>query len=134
MDKNQRLSEAFESLDERIADLEALTRGDEPPELDPVLESAAAAVRDLLCAYAEHAGKPIPVTEDLLDILKAFVKGDPSLNAVRDNVREIVYYQNCIAMDRKDALPPEPQRMVAHTVRHLYLYLRSRSEQEHRLD
>jgi hypothetical protein len=61
------------------------------------------------------------------------VKGDPSLNAVRDNVRELVYYRNCLAMERREALPPVPDRMAVRTARHIYLYLRSRCEQDGRL-
>ena len=73
----------------------------------------------------------LPVT---FSLFKAFVKGDPSLNAVRDNVRELVYYQNCLAQGREDALPKSPEKMAARTVQHIYFYLRSRLEQEKLVD
>ncbi len=95
--------------------------------------------KKLLRAYhrdrvgAETAGTGID-SEDVLEVFKAFVKGDPSLNAVRDNLREIVYYRNCIDMKREDALPPKPANMAVRTARHVYLYLRTRALKEHRLD
>ncbi len=134
MDKNWILTERLESLDERIGVLEQQLEHGESPEFSALLAEGAAILNGLLTAYAEHAGKVTPVTDDLLELFKAFVKGDPSLNAVRDNIRELVYYQNCLAMDRSDALPQAPEKMVVHTVRHVYFYLRSRCEQEHRLD
>lgn len=134
MDKNQRLRSHLDALDARIAALEVRARAQPPARLEELLAEGMDVVAGLLRAYAEHAGKPVPVGGDLLELFKAFVKGDPSLNAVRDNVRELVYYRNCLDLGRLDALPPAPQRMLAHTARHIYLYLRSRSEQEHRLD
>jgi hypothetical protein len=133
MDKNQRLTSRLDELDAQIDRLETSAAGIGLDRLDEVLDEAAGIVNGLLGAYAEHAGKVIPVTDDLLAVFKAFVKGDPSLNAVRDNVRELVYYRNCLDMGRADALPPEPARMAAHTARHIHLYLRSRCEQEGRL-
>lgn len=119
----------FDALDGRISALEAsvLAAADS---LECDLATGAQLAAELLRAYAGAQSKPMPEGEDLLELFKAFVKGDPSLNAVRDNIRELVFYQNCIAMDRRDALPTKPERMVAHTVRHVYLYLRSRGEQD----
>jgi hypothetical protein len=134
-ERNERLSERLESLDVRIEALEArATAQDADDGFEALLGEGVDIAHTLLSAYAEHAGKVLPVTDDVLAVFRAFVKGDPSLNAIRDNVRELVYYKNCLAMDRADALPAAPARMVAHTTRHLYLYLRSRAEQEHRLD
>ncbi len=130
--RNALLAARLEALDERIAALEGQVAGDEPS-LEVVLDEAMVVVGGLMAAYAEHAGKPLPVSDDLLEIFKAFVKGDPSLNAIRDNVRELVYYRNCLALDRRDALPRAPARMAVRTARHIYLYLRSRCEQEGRL-
>jgi len=132
--KNARLARHLDELDRRIDALEARLRTGGDQSLADVLAEGLDIVGGLLGAYAEHAGKPLPVSDDLLEVFKAFVKGDPSLNAVRDNIRELVYYQNCLVLDRADALPRSPERMVAHTARHIYLYLRSRAEQEHRLD
>lgn len=132
-DRNARLREEFERIDEALNELEGQIGEEDDPELGPVLQQAAGIARDLMAGYAAHAGKEMPETDDLLEVFKAFVKGDPSLNAVRDNVRELVYYQNCLAMDRADALPVAPARMAVRTARHIYLYLHSRSEQERRL-
>ncbi len=133
MEKNERLAARFDELNQDIEQLENSAAATAVESLSTILDRAAAIVNALLCAYAEHAGKVVPVTDDLLAVFKAFVKGDPSLNAVRDNVRELVYYRNCLEMDRSDALPANPGRMAAHTARHIYLYLRSRCEQEGRL-
>lgn len=120
----------FDVLDRQIATLEEHVGEGAALDLEQNLPHAIRLVADLLRAYAAAHAKPMPEGEDLLELFKAFVKGDPSLNTVRDNVRELVFYQNCIAMDRRDALPAKPGRMAAHTVRHIYLYLRSRGEQE----
>lgn len=134
MAKSDELAGAIERLDTRIADLEQRLAMQGSLPLGETLEEGAAIVRGLLTAYAEAHDKTIPETDDLLEVFKAFVKGDPSLNTVRDNVRELVYYQNCLAMGRDDALPKVPDRMVVRTARHIYLYLRTRLEQEGRLD
>jgi len=79
--------------------------------------------------YGRCVGKLVVADEDVLITFKRFVKGDPSLNAVRDNIRELVYYQNCITVNCLDSLPKVPAKMAVRTVRHIYLYLRSRVEQ-----
>ena len=116
--------------DERISALEARVAAD--PELAPddLLPDCRASVEALLRAYAAAEGKALPDGDDLLAVQKAFVKGEPSLNAVRDNVRELIYYQNCLAEGRRDALPTRAGRMAVRTVRHIYFYLRSRAEQQ----
>ncbi len=131
---NERLARRLEELDGRLQALEQAVAEQAPAALETVLAASSEVVAGLLNAYAGHAGKPACDSDDLLEVFKAFVKGDPSLNTVRDNVRELVYYQNCLAMDRADALPKAPQRMAVRTARHIYLYLRSRCEQEGRLD
>lgn len=122
-------------IDVRIRLLEAVIAGPEGREIDfdALLAQASGIAGDLMTAYAHHAGKPMPETRDLLETLRAFVKGDPSLNAVRDNVRELVYYRNCLEMGKTDALPVRPAHMAVRTARHLYLYLYTRCSQEHRL-
>ncbi len=132
-ERNEWLEGRLSGLDERIEALEAAERDGSLGELPEVLPEGAGIMRGLLMAYAGHAGKPVPETDDLLEVLKAFVKGDPSLNAVRDNVRELVFYQNCLAEDRADALPPRPATMMVRTLRHVYLYLRTRCMTEDRL-
>lgn len=131
-DQKTLLSERFDALD---ADIEQLEADAQQPThvLEQVVSKAISITSHLLVMFASVKDKAMPASDDLLEVFKAFVKGDPSLNAVRDNVRELVYYQNCIAMDRQDALPKAPARMAARTVRHIYLYLRSRSEQDAQL-
>lgn len=131
-----RLRQHFLALDQRIAALEAAAGeadADTAPRLPALVDEALGIVNDLMRAYAEDAGKSMPDTDDPLEVFKAFVKGDPSLNAVRDNVRELVFYRNCLLQDRADALPARPARMSARTARHIYLYLRTRCIQEKRL-
>ena len=118
--------ERFEAVDEEIAELEAqMSSGAELP-LEPTLERSMGIVRGMLNAFGRHRGQEMPDTQDLLETFKVFVKGEPSLNAVRDNVRELVFYRNCVDMDRRDALPAKPERMAVRTARHIYLYLRTR--------
>lgn len=130
----EEIAERFEAFDEEISELEGQMADGAELSLEPTLERAMAIVRAMLNAFGEHRGREMPETEDLLETFKAFVKGDPSLNAVRDNVRELVYYGNCIAMDRRDALPAKPERMAVRTARHIYLYLRTRLITESRQD
>jgi len=129
---NRRLRERFDEVDQKLGRLEGSLSDN--PRLEDTLPESLGAARELLDAYAEHAGKAMPVTDDPLIAFKAFVKGDPSLNAVRDNLRELVYYRNCIEKGRRDALPDAAERMAVRTARHVYLYLRSRCEQERRFD
>lgn len=132
MEKSEILLETFDDIDQRLAELEAEVREETALELVDLLPKTSAIARELLNAYSLFDDKPMPETDDLLELFKAFVKGDPSLNAVRDNLRELVYYQNCLVMDRADALPEKPSRIAVRTTRHIYLYLRSRCEQEQR--
>lgn len=139
-EQNEEVLERFEELDEQISELEQeMNEGAELP-LEPTLQRSMAIVDALLRAYARHQGKEIPPGseppdgESLLATQKAFVKGEPSLTAVRDNVRELVYYRNCIDMDRRDALPARPERMAVRTTRHIYLYLRTRLIKESHQD
>ena len=128
MENQQDMSEYFDQLDDNISQLAASAR--QGATLNEVLAGGKKLVAELLTYYATAHGKPMPATDDLLELFKGFVKGEPSLNTVRDNVRELVFYQNCIDSGREDALPPNPAIMVAHTTRHIYFYLKSRSEQE----
>jgi hypothetical protein len=54
------------------------------------------------------------------------IRSDPSWNAARDNLRELVYYRNCLDSGRADALPAVPQKMAVRLARHLFLYFKSR--------
>jgi len=132
MENQQDLLDHFDELDEQIGELVDNARSG--ADLSETLRQGQSLVAQTLSQYAIAHGKPMPATGDLLEIFKGFVKGDPSLNTVRDNVRELVYYQNCLDTGREDALPVKPAMMVAHTTRHIYFYLRSRVEQESKLD
>ncbi len=104
--------------------------------LGPTVEGALRLANRLMLTLAMAADRAIPGLDedsDPLEVFKAFVKGDPSLNAVRDNVRELVYYRNCLASGREDALPVNPVAMAVRTVRHTYLYMRTRAIKEYGL-
>ncbi len=123
-------SELMSALDAVHGRIEVLARrqatGMALPELVAAgVEEAAAMLRIMLSA--EH--KPYTSDADLLALWKALVKGSPHWNTIRDNCRELIYYQNCLRAERGDALPIRPDRMVMHTLRHIHLYLRSYVEQ-----
>ena len=129
------MQQELERIDAEIARWEARLAAGERLGLEPALDAATNAARSLIRAYLAAEGKkPVPSADaDLLEAFKLLVKGDPSWNAIRDNLRELVYYRNCIDLKRADALPARPDAMAVRTVRHIYLYLHSRSEQEGRL-
>lgn len=129
----QSLSETFHQVDEALAQLENRSA---PRELEPTLEQCIALVSELLRAYIVALGdRPVPPPDaDILELFKGLVKGDPSWNTIRDNCRELVYYRNCIAMDRRDALPNVPEKMAVRTARHIYLFMKTRATRESRLE
>ncbi len=123
------LADSFERVDARIADWERCLREDAAPALEPLVDGALGAARELIDAVLAADGKAaVPPDADLLEAFKRLARGTPSWNAIRDNLRELVYYRNCLALGRRDALPAAPERMAVRTVRHLYLYMRSRCE------
>lgn len=126
------LQTAFESADAGITAYEGRIKLGQDLPLSATVEQAIAWVTLLMDGYAQaHTGVAIADDQaDVLEVFKRFVKGDPSLNAVRDNIRELVYYRNCIAADRLDALPAKPAVMAVRTARHIYLYLRTRTLKE----
>ena len=130
------LIQTFESVDAQTKDLERIlsVRGSLP--VLEAVEHALSLVKKMIIAYIKDAGEKDPPqeNEDVLDVFKKLVKGDPSWNTIRDNIRELVYYKNCIDMDRKDALPPVPDKMAVRTLRHIYLFMRTRCMREGRLD
>ena len=128
------LSNQFEMIDERIDTLQERYNAASIDNFDALVTEASLICAELLTLYASAYDKILPDSDDLLVLFKAFVKGDASLTAVRDNVRELVYYRNCINEDRYDVLPQNPHKMALHTIRHIYFYLRSRADQEELLD
>ncbi|MHB1951385.1 MAG: hypothetical protein ACYCQK_07910 [Acidiferrobacteraceae bacterium] len=117
-----------------MAEYERRIRAGEELPVANTVEQAIGWVTQLMDGFAqERTGERIAGDgADVLEVFKRFVKGDPSLNAVRDNVRELVYYRNCLAARREDALPKKPAVMAVRTARHIYLYLRTRASQEQR--
>lgn len=121
--------ETLDRIEQDIAALEAAARARNA--LGEVLEPAIALVARTLRARLAAEGKPAPADDaDVLDVWRALVKGDPTWNAIRDNCRELVFYRNCLALGRTDALPPAPHRMAVRTVRHIFLYVRSRAQRD----
>ncbi|MGC8467394.1 MAG: hypothetical protein ACP5M3_04170 [Acidithiobacillus sp.] len=119
-------------LDQAQARIETLARkvtADGGPPLAQELDETMALAKDLLRILLDAEGKPYEADADLLQLWKYLVKGEPHWNTIRDNCRELVYYRNCLDLGREDALPPQPRKMIVHTLRHLYLYLRSHCEQ-----
>jgi hypothetical protein len=118
------------AADAAVTRLEARLRGEDASLADvlvPSIDTVAEAMRAALAA----AGKPLPARDaDVLDVWQALVKGEPTWNAIRDNCRELVYYRNCIAAGRSDALPPAPAQMAVRTARHVLLYIRTRALRE----
>lgn len=133
---NAPLSEAFATVDEQLSDLERILASRGSLELNATVEQGIELIKTLLLAYIANLGdRPVPEpSTDILDIFKVLVKGDPSWNTIRDNCRELVYYRNCIAMDRLDALPKVPEKMAVRTTRHVYLFMKTRAMREGRLE
>lgn len=129
------LEAVMREVDEEIRGLEqALAARDLA--LQSTVDQALRLANRLMLAFAQATiGHPLDIGEhgDPLEVFKAFVKGDPSLNAIRDNVRELVYYRNCLSSGREDALPVNPIAMAVRTIRHVYLYVRTRAIKEHGL-
>ncbi|MDR3392807.1 MAG: hypothetical protein P4L77_13850 [Sulfuriferula sp.] len=133
---HQALIHTFEQVDEQIVDLERILNERKSLPLQATVEHAMALTKQLIIAYIVDVGvKEVPdMDADLLEVFKALVKSDPSWNTIRDNCRELVYYHNCITMERLDALPANPEKMAIRTLRHLYLFIKTRCMREERLE
>lgn len=120
------------AIEAALERLETRVREDADAPLESVLEPAVAAVRDAMraCVAARGRNAEPAGDADILDAWQALVKGDPTWNAIRDNCRELVYYRNCLASGRRDALPAAPARMAVRTARHVCLYIRTRAARE----
>ncbi len=129
------MQQDLERVDAEIAAWERRLAAGEPVALEPALDAATRAARALLRAYvAAEGAKPVPPADaDLLEVFKVLVKGDPTWNAIRDNLRELAYYRNCLAIDRADALPAVPEKMAIRLARHVYLYMRTRCIRDGRI-
>jgi len=133
---SDQLRRVFGEVDGELAVLEQkITSGGTLP-LSATVDQALALVSRLLVAcIAEEGRKQIPAAgADILELFKVLVKGEPSWNAIRDNCRELVYYRNCINMEREDALPAAAEKMAVRTARHIYLYMKTRCIREGRLE
>lgn len=135
MSDDATIAERFERSDDILRDWERqLNQGDEP-DVAETTESATAVVKDLIKAYLQIIGRDWDdVEDDILALWKVAVKKNPSLNTIRDNCRELVFYHNCVDMDRRDALPQNAHRQAVRTARHVYVYLRSRAEETGELE
>jgi hypothetical protein len=129
------LIQAFEETDQALAVLEAQAREGCLPPVGETVEHCIALVKGLIVAYLRDEGcKPVPPDgADLLEVWKVLVKGEPFWNTIRDNLRELVYYRNCLAVGREDALPAVPEKMAVRTARHLYLFIKTRCIREGRI-
>ena len=129
------MHDELERIDADIADLERRLASGEALALEPTLQAVSGAALALVRAYvAAEGSKTVPPEgADLLEAFKVLVKGDPTWNAIRDNLRELVYYRNCLAAGRTDALPAVPEKMAIRLARHLYLYVRTRCVKEGRI-
>ena len=129
------LAERFAAIDAEIGALETRVAAARDAPLADVLEPAIRQVSGAMRAYIEAAGEKDPPAPDadVLEVWRALVKGDPSWNAIRDNCRELVYYRNCMAERRADALPAAPAPMAVRLARHVYLYVRVRCAREGRV-
>jgi hypothetical protein len=130
------LGRAFSEVDQALCALEQrLTAGEVLQLAGTVNEAIALASRLLIACIAAEGNKPVPDgSADILDVFRVLVRGEPTWTAIRDNCRELVYYRNCIGMERVDALPQAPAAMAVRTARHVYLYARSRCIREGRLE
>jgi hypothetical protein len=130
------LQEVFREVDSELAALERKITAAATLPLAPTIEHAIMLVKRLLIACIADEGKkriPDAAAEDILDVFKVLVKGEPTWNAIRDNCRELVYYRNCINMGREDALPAVAEKMAVRTARHVYLYVKTRCIRDGRL-
>ncbi len=133
---HQPLIQAFEQVDAQILDLERILNERQSLALAGTVTQSMALVKQLIIAYiADAGGVESPCMEDdLLTVFKALIKGDPSWNTIRDNCRELVYYDNCISMERSDALPQNPEKMAVRILRHIFLFMKTRCMREERLE
>jgi len=129
------LSRRLAEIDRSIAETERRLAGAEGVPVEQAVEVAVQAADALVRAAIQAEGdKPAPPDDaDLLGAFRALARGDPSWNAIRENLRELVYYRNCVALGRRDALPAVPERMAVRLARHVYLYVKTRCEREGRL-
>lgn len=129
------LVQVFPVLERELAVFERRVADGQALPLATTVAQATDLVQRLLAAYVVDGGrKTVPATgTDLLAVFKVLVKGEPTWNAIRDNCRELVYYGNCINMGREDALPAAAEKMAVRTVRHIFLYVRTRCIREGRL-
>ncbi|MEF8792807.1 hypothetical protein [Thiohalorhabdus sp.] len=129
------VAERFERSDDTLRDWERRLNQAEEPDVAETTEVAIEVVKDLITAYLQILGRDWEgADDDILALWKVSVKKNPSLNTIRDNCRELVYYHNCVDMDRRDALPQNAHRQAIRTARHVYVYLRTRAEETGELE
>lgn len=129
------LAHQLTEIDAAIREWEDRLALEEDLPVDEAVAAATQAASRLVRAYLRaEASRPLPPEDsDLLETFRVLAKGDPRWNAIRENLRELVYYGNCLSMGRRDALPAVPGRMAVRLARHVYLYVKTRCEREGRL-
>ncbi|MFN7086313.1 MAG: hypothetical protein ACK4N4_06775 [Burkholderiales bacterium] len=129
------MPEVFREVDAELIGLERRLAAAQTLPLAATVAQAIALVTRLVSAYIAAEGKKqLPAAgADILEVFKVLVKGEPSWTAIRDNCRELMYYQNCINMGRQEALPRAPEKMAVRTARHVYLYIKTRCIREGRM-
>jgi len=134
-DDQASVAERFERSDETLRDWERRINAGEEIDVWDTANAAIETVKDLIKGYLEVLDRDWEDSEDdLLALWKVAVKKNPSLNTIRDNCRELIFYYNCVDMDRRDALPENAQKQAIRTARHVYLYLRTRAEESGALE
>lgn len=129
------IMERFDRADRTLSEWERRIRAGEELHLDETVDVMMDQLRDLLRAYLDTLGRDHQSAgDDVLELWKVAVKDNPSMHTVRDNLREVVYYRNCLDEERDDALPPNAEKQAVRTTRHIYLYLRTRCEQAGAVD
>lgn len=122
-----RTDDAFADADRRLLEWERRLAAGAPLELSVVLDDMTALMGALVGALLVEAGRPAPAQDDdLLARFRLLARSDATWNAIRDNLRELVYYRNCLEAGRRDALPAVPERMAIRTARHVVLYMCTR--------
>ena len=89
---------------------------------------------DVLCHWIEAKGN-VPTTKEkegfrLIALHRQGAKGDPGFNACRETTREVAYRYNVATGVFPEGDPVQALEMMRHLVRHLYLFISGRMQDE----
>jgi len=132
MEAKTSLMERLGTVNDKLLSLEQrISRGEELP-VSETIDEATALVEEILRAFLDDEGREYDPDDRILELWKRLVKGEPTLNTIRDNCRELVYYRNCLDMQRegRPAAPPR-QDGGAHGPTHLPVYAQPRRAARH---